>query len=294
MVQEGELTHAAPSRCFADTPRDFQAAAHGNPDAQERLDALHGPAPAALSRREHEAQLDVKLVRKRTEAKQLSDRAGRGQKPRTGLQDMGGRNDLSRKKTMRLVEETAGGPRREAGRRSEAARAPSPAPPGQRQGYALQETYATPPGPGARRASLNPPPAPAQGRPSPSRPAASGASTPASAAAPASGTASNASGSSGTSAGAKGPPAKVYESFSEMGFAQKKAEVSGSTGCCTCARTQSDSSARRPGREGLRHLLSNIGEQYGLRLMRPAAAALGQHLDPVCHSTLPAPFSLAL
>lgn len=51
-----------------------RAASHGNKDAQERLDALAGPEPNALSRTQHEAHIDTKLQRKRTEAKMLSDR----------------------------------------------------------------------------------------------------------------------------------------------------------------------------------------------------------------------------
>ncbi|MCO5565487.1 hypothetical protein L7F22_019160 [Adiantum nelumboides] len=111
-----------------------RAASHGNKDAQDRLDALAGPEPNALSRTQHEAHIDTKLQRKRTEAKMLSDRrsqvsSAKGQsvkppsmpQPQTtpasntpGLTQQPPiqqrptqppSRDLRRKQTMRMVEE---------------------------------------------------------------------------------------------------------------------------------------------------------------------------------------------
>ncbi|KAH9886008.1 hypothetical protein C8Q73DRAFT_740386 [Cubamyces lactineus] len=53
-----------------------RAAQHGNTDATERLQALSQPTPQALSREQHENLTDVKLVRKRTQAKQRSEAVG--------------------------------------------------------------------------------------------------------------------------------------------------------------------------------------------------------------------------
>ncbi|PWN43183.1 hypothetical protein IE81DRAFT_365994 [Ceraceosorus guamensis] len=254
-----------------------RAATQGNTDAKERIEALDGPAPAVLSRVEHEAQIDAKLVRKRTEAKMLSDRAGRGRAQggnnagvaaqgntsgrsgeaggAVGGGGGGGRqaaHDLSRKRTMRMVEETtgapisqAGGRGRRAGRQSESAAVPSiPSGPTQQQGrlpqqqqqqhggaapppatnqpgrhgsgYSLAETYAptaTPP--------RNNAPLPAQQRPSyPSQQPSSSARP--SAGRPSAGPPQDLSGpNSGTPSKA---PVKVYESFQEMGFAPTKAK----------------------------------------------------------------------
>ncbi|PWN47968.1 HCP-like protein [Violaceomyces palustris] len=97
-----------------------KAAAHDNADAKERLNALEGPSPNSLSRTEHEAHVDVKLQRKRTQAKIKSDREGRGSfkasDPHSTGSAPGVPSDLSRRRTMRMVEEVADGGRR-AGRR---------------------------------------------------------------------------------------------------------------------------------------------------------------------------------
>ncbi|SNX85092.1 related to SKT5 - protoplast regeneration and killer toxin resistance protein [Melanopsichium pennsylvanicum] len=117
-----------------------KAAAKDNADAKERLQALQEPQALGLSRQQHEAVMDDKLVRKRTLAKMLSDREGRnpilehqeylgpdataaaggglsgastsnakhGRLAHTG----GNQLELSRKKTMKMVEETAAGRRR--------------------------------------------------------------------------------------------------------------------------------------------------------------------------------------
>jgi hypothetical protein len=61
-----------------------QASQHGNTDATERLAALSQPAPAALSRQEHDTLTETTLVRKRTQAKQRSDASGSSAGPRTG------------------------------------------------------------------------------------------------------------------------------------------------------------------------------------------------------------------
>lgn len=120
-----------------------KAAAKDNADAKERLQALQSPQALGLSRQQHEAVMDDKLVRKRTQAKMLSDREGRSpmseqdqyfgpdasaaassRKPSGGMSNnvhvsnghlapTGGNNlELSRKKTMKMVQETAAGRRR--------------------------------------------------------------------------------------------------------------------------------------------------------------------------------------
>ncbi|KAK4047698.1 hypothetical protein OIV83_005206 [Microbotryomycetes sp. JL201] len=50
-----------------------RAAAHGNEDAKQRLEALGAGDANALSRSDHESQVDAKLVRKRTQAQARSD-----------------------------------------------------------------------------------------------------------------------------------------------------------------------------------------------------------------------------
>ncbi|BGP39864.1 hypothetical protein JCM10450v2_003837 [Rhodotorula kratochvilovae] len=50
-----------------------RAAGHGNDDAKQRLDALQQSNPAALNRTDHDAHVESKLVRKRTQAKVRSD-----------------------------------------------------------------------------------------------------------------------------------------------------------------------------------------------------------------------------
>ncbi|GAA5931944.1 hypothetical protein JCM1841_006109 [Sporobolomyces salmonicolor] len=50
-----------------------RAAGHGNDDAKKRLDALAQSKPELLNRTDHEAHVDTKLVRKRTQAKIRSD-----------------------------------------------------------------------------------------------------------------------------------------------------------------------------------------------------------------------------
>jgi len=54
---------------------DRKASDHGNADAVERFEALQQPAPQVLSRQEHDHITEDKLVRKRTQAKQRSERA---------------------------------------------------------------------------------------------------------------------------------------------------------------------------------------------------------------------------
>ncbi|SPC64403.1 related to SKT5 - protoplast regeneration and killer toxin resistance protein [Ustilago sp. UG-2017b] len=126
-----------------------KAAAKDNADAKERLQALQGPQAHGMSRQQHEAVMDHKLVRQRTQAKMLSDRAGRspmhehdqyfgvgdgggGRRPSGAVPASsaaaasagpsntngrlggggGGNLELSRKKTMKMVEETAAGRQR--------------------------------------------------------------------------------------------------------------------------------------------------------------------------------------
>ncbi|GAA5980568.1 hypothetical protein JCM11641_006684 [Rhodosporidiobolus odoratus] len=50
-----------------------RASGHGNDDAKKRLDALQQANPETLNRTDHEAHVDAKLVRKRTQAKIRSD-----------------------------------------------------------------------------------------------------------------------------------------------------------------------------------------------------------------------------
>jgi hypothetical protein len=61
-----------------------QASEHGNADATERVAALSQPAPASLSRQEHDNLTETTLVRKRTQAKQRSDARGPTAGPRHG------------------------------------------------------------------------------------------------------------------------------------------------------------------------------------------------------------------
>ncbi|KAF8843893.1 HCP-like protein [Paxillus ammoniavirescens] len=62
------------------------ASDHGNTDATERLAALSQPSPQALSRQEHDNITEAKLVRKRTQARQRSERTDGGA-PRSSLED---------------------------------------------------------------------------------------------------------------------------------------------------------------------------------------------------------------
>jgi hypothetical protein len=64
----------------------YQASDHGNTDATERLAALSQPSPQALSRQEHDNITESKLVRKRTQARQRSERTDGGA-PRPSLED---------------------------------------------------------------------------------------------------------------------------------------------------------------------------------------------------------------
>ncbi|KDN50865.1 HCP-like protein [Tilletiaria anomala UBC 951] len=112
-----------------------RAADHGNNDATERLAAIDKPAPQTISRRDHLSHVDTKLHHSRTLAKNRSTKAGRravteqgnasagnggaGVSPMPSASHLGAFNDISRKKTMRLVQETAGvrgGIKRLAGR----------------------------------------------------------------------------------------------------------------------------------------------------------------------------------
>ncbi|KAM0787782.1 hypothetical protein ACM66B_003837 [Microbotryomycetes sp. NB124-2] len=65
-----------------------RAAAHGNEDAKQRLEALGAGDSNALSRSDHEDQVDAKLVRKRTQAQARSDARLRQQQQQ---QSAGGR-----------------------------------------------------------------------------------------------------------------------------------------------------------------------------------------------------------
>lgn len=63
------------------TDPNNQASDHGNTDAVERLAALSQPSPQSLSRQEHDNITESKLVRKRTQAKQRSEREGGAARP---------------------------------------------------------------------------------------------------------------------------------------------------------------------------------------------------------------------
>lgn len=134
-----------------------KASARGSSDAKERLNALAGPEPESLSRKQHEARVDTQLQRKRTEAKMMSDRRARANASEGRQANVSSTlaptmpagptkpnppsianappprapsapppsMDLRRKKTMRMVEELAGrGPSQ--GYRPEIASAPPP------------------------------------------------------------------------------------------------------------------------------------------------------------------------
>jgi len=62
------------------------ASDHGNTDATERLGVLSQPSPQALSRQEHDNITESKLVRKRTQAKQRSERES-GVIPRASIEE---------------------------------------------------------------------------------------------------------------------------------------------------------------------------------------------------------------
>lgn len=107
-----------------------RAAAHNNQDAKDRLAALAASASARMSRTEHEAHIDTRLVRKRTQAKNRSDQ--RAQQGQGQVQQGGGKrggyaeqSSVRRRDTIRQVEVAAGmgmsggrgqGPRRGEGR----------------------------------------------------------------------------------------------------------------------------------------------------------------------------------
>lgn len=79
------------------------ASEHGNADATERLAALQQPSPHVLSRQEHDHITEDKLVRKRTQAKQRSERAsadGGPSNPRPSLEDSQRVVDLIRKDSI--------------------------------------------------------------------------------------------------------------------------------------------------------------------------------------------------
>lgn len=65
-----------------------QAAAHGNTDAADRLTSLQSSTNNVLSRTEHEAQMNDKIVRRRTQAKLDADNRRRKDTPGTSLPDM--------------------------------------------------------------------------------------------------------------------------------------------------------------------------------------------------------------
>lgn len=242
-----------------------KAMGHGNDDAKERLDALAAPTPQTLSRKEHEGYVDVKLQRKRTEAKMLSDKRNtiiNKRNQRQGVSEVNNNNgsnaaneeakvrNMSRRKTMKMVEETAGGRR---GRLQDPAPPPPPPLPTnqpdknaasradkllpapsevmmpdpaalQQQQHQQQPPRQPLPDSGRRPSGFNnsgqqqsparlgvagPPPRASSPRPMPHRqpqPSSSGGG----------------SGGGGNDIPlASKTPAKVYESFSEMGFAAK-------------------------------------------------------------------------
>ncbi|CBQ73542.1 related to SKT5-protoplast regeneration and killer toxin resistance protein [Sporisorium reilianum SRZ2] len=223
-----------------------KAAAKDNADARERLHALQGPQALGLSRKQHEAVMDDKLVRKRTQAKMLSDReghspaveydqyigssssgggggSGNGQRrpsgpaaatsnvPAARPAATSNKNhlELSRKRTMKMVEETAAGRRRpNYGSSAPPAMpnvpvAPQPRPAGRLPSGTHPSST---PGRHGKGYTLNDS-APASSAPS-SHSAASHAPS----------SAGTTSASTGTDESAKRP----YNTFAEMGFAPQK------------------------------------------------------------------------
>ncbi|KAJ7274892.1 hypothetical protein C8J57DRAFT_1177748 [Mycena rebaudengoi] len=113
-----------------------KAAAHGNTDAVDRLAALTQAAPQALSRTEHDAITEHKLVRKRTQAKQRSD---------AGFPGAGDPVRPDGRAVMELVRKSSladAGPRppREASLGQQARPMSQAAGGGGRGGYALQDS----------------------------------------------------------------------------------------------------------------------------------------------------------
>ncbi|KAE8181676.1 hypothetical protein CF336_g8834, partial [Tilletia laevis] len=92
-----------------------KAASHRNADAQERIDDLSKPQPHELSRTDHQAHMDAKLVRNRTQAQIKSDHqkagsssgGGGGHGP-AGHPAAGAQHkqavDVSRRQTMKMVD----------------------------------------------------------------------------------------------------------------------------------------------------------------------------------------------
>ncbi|KAH7906763.1 HCP-like protein [Hygrophoropsis aurantiaca] len=78
----------------------LRAAEHGNTDAVERLTALSQPAPQALSRQEHDSLTETKLVRKRTQAKQRSERIDGPNVSRPSIEDSRQVVDVIRKNSV--------------------------------------------------------------------------------------------------------------------------------------------------------------------------------------------------
>ncbi|TKY84729.1 hypothetical protein EX895_005809 [Sporisorium graminicola] len=233
-----------------------KAAAKDNADAKERLQALQGPQALGLSRKQHEAVMDDKLVRKRTQAKMLSDREGRspmvehdqyngsssnggtnnGQRRPSGPAAASNNNiarptatgnknnhlELSRKKTMKMVEETAAGRRRPnygstSAQQPAMPSAPVAVPPAQPRPVA--PTGAVPPTHAGRLASGT------QGSSQPGRHGPGQTlnhSAPASSA-PSSHSASQPPSTSNTTASTSSDDSKKpYNTFAEMGFAPQK------------------------------------------------------------------------
>jgi hypothetical protein len=143
----------------------IQAAEHGNADATERLTALSQPAPAALSRQEHDNLTENTLVRKRTQAKQRSDARGPAGGPRQGARPNGQQVVANIRKNS-LAHRPGPGPNRVYPSSS----VPAPG----RPDYAPPDDYAAPrppmPGPqagGGPRPPIHPGPGPSGYTPAP-------------------------------------------------------------------------------------------------------------------------------
>jgi hypothetical protein len=102
-----------------------KAAAHGNTDATDRLDALaNDPAANQLDRSAHENQINDKIVRKRTQAKAEADTRRSSRPPRGSsvanlqmpqvMPTSDSNSSLRRKETMKQVEEAASYGRRQS------------------------------------------------------------------------------------------------------------------------------------------------------------------------------------
>lgn len=215
-----------------------KAAAHGNEDAKDRLEALQsesgsdaggGEGGGALTRTQYEAQLESRLTRKHTAAKNRSLKEGRGSRKddqRThvdgvanGLSKMSVSHEappppspqVSRQKTLKMVNEAA----HESQRRASATPLPVPSTPSRALSPAPAASFSTSPSQGGMSMPMSMP----MPHPQPYAPQ-SGPSTPAGSAIrsrmPSSGGGPSGYPSSPTAAAAAAPPARPRPSNGPM------------------------------------------------------------------------------